>query len=781
MKRIFWLLLFLLQITFLQAQKNNIVLSGYVTDSLTGEKLLGAEVMEVNSGRGILTNEYGYFHLQVPKRNKITVRVQFLGYKTYEKVLDGTKNLHLDIRLVPGEELEEVVIKAMKEGHAERLAEMSKITLKTAEIKNVPVIFSEPDVVKIMTLLPGVQQGTEGFGGMYVRGGGMDQNLFLLDDVPLYYVNHLGGFISVFNNDAINQVTLYKGDFPARYGNRLSSVLDVQLREGNKHNYHGILMLGMLSSKFTFEGPIIKDRTSFIVSARRFPYDLLMRPISRLASGGMESLGYTFYDFNVKINHKLSAKDNLDVSWYYGEDAFLNKFYNENILEAKDRVAWGNHLISLRWKKELTSKLFANTTFSYTRYRFLVSSRADIGNYTSTVKYISGIRDITLKTDMDYLLNNLHAVKFGGGIVFHRFKPGVISIKESDTQTQTDTVVGDYGLQSREMFSYVQWKASFGKRFKGRVGLRLNAYDAGPKTFVSVEPRISLNYLIKENLSVKASYAQMQQNVHLLTSSGVGLPVDLWMPATVNVPPSHARQVALGLAQTLPGGTWDWTLEAYYKHMKGLISYKPGASFAENVGGNWENNVAKNGTGQSYGLELLLRKRKGKWTGWASYTYSKSMRRFDLINGGKSYPFKYDRRHALNLVGQIRLKPGVLLSGLWTYGTGYPVTLPIGQFTTPDLFNGQFNTFYYNYDTYYIYTSKNSFRMRAYHRLDLSISFTKQKKYGARTWTVGIYNLYNRKNPFYYFVGWDDRTEQWGVIQVSMFPVLPSVSYTYKF
>ena len=763
-----------------------IIISGYVTDAKSGEKLLGAEIYEKYSGKGTVANEHGYFHLQVPvKHDSLEIHVNFLGYKSFVKKIQikVQRNITLNVKLLPGEQLEEVVIRAESSAHPERKAEMSRITLSAEQLKQVPVIFAEPDVIKVMHLLPGVQQGKEGFGGMFVRGGGMDQNLFLLDDVPLYYINHLGGFISVFNNDAINQVTLYKGDFPARYGNRLSSVLDVRMRDGNKKEYHGAFMLGLISAKFTFEGPIIKDKTSFIVSARRFPYEILFKAASSLGSEGEESFAYTFYDYNIKVNHRASDKDDFDISWYLGEDAFMfsEQSKPENY-RFKGRMGWGNHLLAVRWRRVITPKLFANTIFSYTRYRLKVSAREKDDEFESYLAYISGIRDLGLKTDMDLLLNENHKIKFGIGGTYHRFKPGVLQIKESDLNNETDTVLGDYGLRSGTLYAYAEWKNKIGKRFKSRIGLRLNNYITGRKNFPSVEPRIGVNYLLKENLSLKASYTQMQQTVHLLSSSGLGLPVDLWLPPTEKAPPAHAWQAALGIAQTWPGNAWDWSLEIYYKELKHLITYRPGESFLGLGSSQWESIIVKNGKGYAYGAEILIRKLKGKWTGWLAYTYARSMRRFSFpVNDGKWYPFVYDRPHSLNVVFQYPVKKNVNFSASWTFGSGYPVTLPIGYYST------QFSdhTLGFGFGRNYIYTTKNGYRMRPYHRLDLSLQMTKKKKYGQRTWTISVYNAYNRQNPFYYYMDgeYNEQTRKYsyGIYQMSLFPILPSVSYSYRF
>ncbi len=748
------------------AQK--VKISGVVYDKETKEKLIGAQVYEFHSQQGAVTNEFGYFSLVIPARDSIKLGVSYVGYKTKILLLPLQKEYRLDIRLEPGEQLNEVIVSVRKRPDLAKDIQVSKISLEAKQIEEIPVIMSEPDLIKVIQKLPGVQAGVEGFGGMYVRGGNIDQNLILLDDVPLYYINHLGGFVSVFNTDAINKVTLYKAGFPAKFGDRLSSVLDIRMRDGNKKTYHGSVMLGLLSWKINYEGPIVKDKTSFIVSARRFPYDILMRALSANASLGEESFGYTFYDLNIKINHELSENDQLYLSWYLGDDA-ISVGTKDRDFRSKGRLGWGNHLAALKWSKISGNRWFLNTTASYTRYRFGVMAKEEDEDYKMQAGYFSGIEDYRIKTETEYRISERLKSESGIGWTHYVFKPGVTKISVEEDGQKNDTVVGQIHFRSDNFHLYSSLNYQPGRFLEVQAGLRFNYYVSDGKNFPSLEPRIGIKMMLGENTSFKLSYMRVQQYVHLLTSGGVGMPVDLWMPATANVPPEQSWQTAGGFYKTFNDGKYEASVEGYYKEINRLITYKPGSSFMSFAFENWEYIVEKNGTGRSFGVELLLRKNKGRLKGWLAYTWAKTYRRFNHINNGNPYPFRFDRRHTLDIAGSFTLKPGKVLSLAWTYGSGYPVTLPVG--TVRYTFgNGQFID--------YIYTEKNNLRMRAYHRLDISMRFTKKKKRGERTWTLGVYNAYNRMNPLYYDFY---RTESgFEIYQVSLFPFLPSFSYSYK-
>jgi len=755
--------------TILFAQK--ITVSGTVYDAESGEKLMGAQVYEFYSQKGTVTNEFGYFSLTLPASDSIKIGVYYIGYKPVIVELPGRSSHQLRILLEPGEELEEVVIPVETKRRVERDPEVSKVILDAKEIQTVPVILSEPDLIKVVQKLPGVETGTEGSGGMYVRGGGIDQNLILLDDVPIYYMNHLGGFISIFHPEIIKKVTLYKGGFPVRYGGRLSSVLDIRTKDGNKKEWHGSYGIGVLSWKFSVEGPLRRDKTSLMLAARRFPYDFLMKYLTGLDSDFEETAGYTFYDINAKINHVLSSKDQVYLSWYYGDDAIVvHSDYPDE--KGYGRIGWGNHLWSVKWIRELGPQWFMNMTGSYSRYRLEIKSviEGKTEDYKDEVKYYSGIYDYRLHTRFEYHPSEETSWETGIGAVYYVFKPGVISIKAEDTDYQLDTTISEFLNRSPEVFAYGGVRKQWSDKWETETGIRTTAYFTDAKTYISVEPRLSIKYMLSENSSVKGAYSLVSQNLHLLTSSNLGMPTDMWMPSTSLVPPGRSWQIAGGYYRTFGNGKYDLSWEIYYKELLGLITYKPGGSLTKFAFTNWEYAVATGGFGRSYGSEILLRKRKGKWTGALAYTWAKSTRRFDEINHGKPYPFRYDRRHALDITANYSFKPGKTFSIAWTYGSGYPFSMPVGQV---------YVNFGQSAMPVLIYTEKNNYRMRPYHRLDIGMQFTKKKKKGIRTWQIGIYNVYNRKNPFYYYLM--PENPGYKLYQVSLFPILPSVAYSYRF
>lgn len=778
--RLFLLFLLMAPLVSLYGQQK-LTVSGFVYDSLSGEKLLGAEIYHPASRKGTVSNEYGFYSLTLPYTDTISLQVRYLGYREKNIRLKATgPSVHKDIYLIPGESLEAVVIEGATLERPEKQASMGQISLRPTELQSVPVIMAEPDPIKVLHKLPGIQGTTEGMSGLVVRGGNPDQNLYLLDDVPLYYIYHLGGFVSSFNPDAINQLTIYKGDFPARYGNRLSSILDVRTRDGNKKAMHGRAMISLISWKLSLEGPLVKNRTSYFVSVRRLPYDLLVKGVSYLSTDGEDYGGYTFYDINVKLNHHLSDRDQISASLYTGDDVFgfTSRYDGE---KEKVHLGWGNQMGALKWSRRWSDRWFNHSVLSYTRYRLVNRLGAWEGKRKLYfLKYYSGITDWAFRSDWQYIPSAEHDLRLGGGITHHTFRPGVLDLEGEWVDETPD--FPRFVYQAWEPFVYAEWEARWNRRFSSRLGFHLAGYRAGKKYFLSPEPRLSFNYRLGEYTSLKASYSIMHQSVHLLTSSGMGLPVDLWMPATEKVPPSHARIIAVGAARSDRAGKWFASAELYYKNMTNLIHYKPGASFLSTAIKDWETLVETGGTGTSYGLEFLWKKTSGRLTGWIGYTWSKSMRHFQNLNKGRPFPFRYDRRHKIDITGNYRLNDHVLFSASWTFSTGTPVTLPLGYAPIPQW--PAYEDGIYSIRFYQVYSDRGQFRMRPYHRLDLGWQFKKQKKHGERTWIISIYNAYNRQNPLFYVVSSMDPAtgrEDPGVYQLSLFPIIPSVGYVYKF
>lgn len=768
-------------------------LSGYVQDQASGERLIAATVYDYFSGKGTSSNEYGFFSLTVPAGN-IRLQVSYVGYTTYLDSFALKANLSMNIYLEPSLVLEEVEISTHRPQDIVEDAQMSSVHIPIREIKSIPMFMGEADVIKTIQLMPGVQSGTEGTSGVYVRGGGPDQNLFLLDGVPIYNANHLFGFFSVFNPDAISSITMTKGGFPAHYGGRLSSVIDIRLKEGNMKAFHGAGSVGLISSKLMLEGPIFKDKTSFIVSARRTYLDVLARPVIRSINkqNGIEGLsGYFFYDVNAKINHKFSERDRLYLSLYHGRDRlFINEeekwIADDTSYRRKTEAGlfWGNLTTALRWNHLYGNKLFSNVSLIYSEYKFntfnetqtLVNGKYDIGY---TYNYFSGIRDWGGIVDFDYRPSASHAIRYGGKYLYHTFSPGIETLESTD-----DTLHAEFNadpVYAHEYYLYAEDNFQLGSRIRANIGLHYSGFFVREKFYHSLQPRFTGRILVTPNFSVKAAFSRMDQYIHLLTNSTIGLPTDIWVPATDRTRPQSSYQYATGLAYN-HRDSWSFTLEGFYKTMNGLIDYSEGSSFFE-YGVDWEDKIEREGKGLSYGLEILARKDAGKLRGWLGYTLSKVEVQFDHLNNGKPFPYTYDRRHDISLVVMYRVNEQTDVSATWVYGTGKARTLAVSRYA-PDNFKFSESSLYpysfYEDAEIEYYKGKNAFREPAYHRLDLGVNRHKEKKWGTQTWSFGVYNAYNRQNPFYLFFGYDNYGNR-ALKQFSIFMFIPSISYSFEF
>lgn len=770
----------------IHAQQNTGTISGHITDLRSGEALLGATVYELRSGKGTVSNPYGFYSLTLPA-DSVVLRFSYVGYQTLELRLKLGGQVTQQVKLEPSLELREVEVVGRRTGDEVESTRMGTVEVPMEMVRSLPVLLGERDVLKTIQLLPGVQSGNEGGAGLYVRGGGPDQNLILLDGVPVYNANHLFGFFSVFNTDAIRSVTLTKGGFPAEYGGRLSSVIDLRMKEGDNQKLHGEGGIGLIASRFTLEGPIKKDTTSFMISARRTYLDLLARPLIRSASGGNSVGGYYFYDLNTKINHRFSERSRLFLSGYFGRDKFFVRDRYEwnnggDAYEDRNEVGldWGNAIGALRWNYVFNPRLFSNTTLTYSNYRFTVFNEyenirtvnGDRRTNTNSISYRSGIEDWSVRTDLAYTPVPEHYIKFGGGLILHKFTPGVSRAKEDSEEQRSDSTYGSPPTYAQEFFGYVQDEFTLGDRVKVNAGLHGSGFLVKNKTYLSLQPRISGRYLINERSSVKASYANMAQFLHLLTNAGIGLPTDLWVPPTDRIAPQFADQVAAGYTRSLTDA-YVLTFEVYHKQMRNLIEYKDGATFLA-TGTDWQNNVAV-GNGRSTGAEILLEKKTGKTTGWFGYTLSWTDRQFDELNQGRVFPYRYDRRHDVSLAVTHRFNERLDVGLVWVYGTGNAVTLPLERYETLP----QLNLFGQVSEIEHI-AERNNYRMPAYHRLDLGVNMHKKKKWGERTWNLGFYNAYSRQNPFFLYFSFDTAGRQ-RLTQISIFPIIPSATYSFKF
>ena len=785
-------------------------ISGTVTDKETGETLIGVTVLDRHSNKGTLTDVNGRFSLTL-KKDSVDLSVSYVGYSPVMErfFLDANRTYHF--QLFHSIELKEVTVTAERVQDV-KSSQMSATEMPIEQIKAIPVLFGEADIVKAIQLLPGVQSGNEGSSGMYVRGGGPDENLYLLDGVVLYNVNHMGGFFSAFNTDAVKNVTLYKGSFPARFGGRLSSVLDVTANNGNNQQLHGNVSIGLISAKLCLEGPIVKEKTTFNISARRTYADLFMVPIIKAiqkkkeggSSGGEDfKAGYWFYDINAKATHKFSDKSRLFASFYMGSDKVYANVRTatglgeDQYMGSKDR--WGNILAALRWNYALTPKIFMNVTGSYTRYTnslfgSVEKSAEGSGSQMSTItgQYDSGIQDLTLRADFTYTPNPNHNVKFGTYYTRHWFTPEVMSgqvnyfdqIQMSDT-LKVDTATGVRMIPANEYVLFAEDDWSIGQMVKVNYGLHLSGFQVENSFYPSIQPRLSGRLLLTDDLSLKVGYAYMNQYMHLLSTTGISLPTDLWLPVTDRVKPMRAHQVALGLFYSW-SGIADFSVEGYYKHMSNLLEYKDGMTLF-GAPDNWEDMVVM-GDGWAYGVEFLVQRTIGKFTGWVGYTWSRTMHHFNregnVLNGGEPFPAKYDRRHDVSIVLSYKFNKKVDISATWVFSSGNALTLAMQRYPQasddPDDYDNASNAA----DLSYI-SSRNNFRMPNYHRLDLGANFhrTFKNKRLHRTLSVSVYNVYNRKNPYMLYVSNAESYRGYGsaLMQLSLFPILPSVAYTFYF
>lgn len=758
-----FLLLTLLPVV-LYAQQ--ITVSGYVSEKASGERLIGATVVVPQKNIGTTTNSFGFYSITIPA-NSLELRISYLGFVPFSQTIKGDKNITLNIELEPAKDLKEVVVTSQKDALQTR-TQMSTIDLPIQTIKSLPAFLGEVDIMKAIQLLPGVQAGNEGTSGIYVRGGGPDQNLILLDGVPVYNATHLFGFFSVFNADAIKNVEVTKGGFPARYGGRLSSVIDINMKEGNNNKIHGEGGFGSVASRLTLEGPIQKGKSSFMISGRRTYIDVLSRPLMN----SDVNAGYYFYDLNGKVNFKLSNKDHIYFSGYLGNDKFyaketVNSDVNSN--SYSNNLHWGNITGVGRWNHEFSPKLFGNLTTYYSQYKFVVSAQEHStfsgSNEDFLLKYSSGINDMAVKYDFDYLPSPNHFIKAGISGVAHTYNTGAEHYKVSSSFQNLDTTISVKPLTANEFDVYAEDDIRITSKLKANIGVHATAFNVRDKFYSSIQPRASARYLINDAVSIKASYAQMSQFIHLLTNSSIGLPTDLWVPVTDKVPAQISHQAAGGVAYTHHTGV-EVSFEGYYKTMQNVIEYKEGASYF-NSSASWEDKV-EIGKGKSYGLELFLQKKKGKFTGMLGYTLSWTTRQFDNLNNGQEFPYRYDRRHDFKIAGVYNISKNIEVSAEWVYGTGNAITLPLGYYQGPSGAEVEY------------YGSRNGFRMPSYHRADISAKFWKQHKKYESAWVVSIYNVYNRQNPFFVYSS-KDNTGSTVFKQVSLFPILPSVSYQIKF
>ena len=781
------LLLFLLLSSSLLAQEK-FTLSGTVKDLDNGEDLIGLTIfVKELPGTGTVSNVYGFYSLTLPE-GEYTIQYSFIGYKTQEYKINFNQDIKKDIELgADANDLETFEVSAEKEDENIRSTEMSVTKVDMKEIESIPVLFGERDVLKTIQLMPGVATGGEGNAGFFVRGGSADQNLILLDEAPVYNASHLLGFFSVFNSDAIKDLKLYKGGMPAEYGGRLSSVMDIKMKDGNSKKISASGGVGLISSKLTLEGPIVKNKGSFMISGRRTYLDLFLKLSS---DETIKNTSLYFYDLNLKANYRLGEKDRVFLSGYFGKD----------VLAIKDRFGfnWGNSTATFRWNHLFNDKLFSNTSFIFSNYNYNILIEA------AEFEIASKIQDLTLKEDIDFYLNDKNKIKFGGSIVHHTFAPGAFSstgemenINDLEIEKRYSFESGLYASNNQKITNL--FSITYGLRFSNftQVGPgEIYTYDDNGEItdttnytkwetvslYNGLEPRVSAKYQLNETSSVKASYARSNQYLHLLSNSSSGSPTDAWMPSSNNIKPEISDQVAIGYFKNFKHNTYEFSLETYYKVLDNTIDYRNGAEITLNPTVEGE---LLYGEGRAYGMEFFLKKKKGKFTGWISYTLAKSENRFDGLNKGVWYSAKQDRTHDLSIVGMFGISERVKLSSTFVFYTGNAVTFPTGKYEIDN-------------QTINLYSDRNASRMPNYHRLDVGLTWDgkkykeiknketgeleKVKKKMESSWNFSIYNLYARENAYSItFQENEDDPTKTEIIQLSLFKMIPSISYNFKF
>lgn len=779
------LLLFIFCIGFVQAQEKYTI-NGYIKDSLNGETLIGANISVKPEGRGTTTNQYGFFSLTLPK-GKYQLIISFIGFQTIEIPIALDRNIQRNILMQNNTAVSsEVTVTGKKRDNNVKTAQMGKIDLSVATAKALPAFLGEVDVLKTLQLMPGVRNAGEGNAGFYVRGGGPDQNLILLDDAVVYNTGHLFGFFSVFNADAIKNVSLIKGGMPAQYGGRISSVVDISMKDGNINKTEVEGGIGLIASRLSVQGPIKKDKASFIVSARRTYIDALVKPFIK-PDNQFYGSGYYFYDLNAKMNYKISEKDRLYISGYFGRDKFN---FNNAERNFSTQIPWGNSTATLRWNHIFNKKLFANLTLVYNDYQFALEGRQENFN----IKFSSGVRDYNAKADFDWFVTPEHKLKFGFQYTHHTFFPSVLNGNQDSVVFEPQNALKKF---ANEYALYIQDDWEISKKIKLNYGLRYSmfqqvgkyatySYDANGnridsvlyakgqtvKTYGGLEPRTTLRYNIDDNSSLKAAVTRNMQYIHLVTNAGTTLPTDLWVPSTLRVQPQISWQYSVGYFRNFKNNMFETSVEVYYKDMQNQIEYREG--YTPNTLRDTEEDFVF-GKGWSYGAEFFINKVKGKFTGWIGYTLSYTWRRFKDLNDGNKYPSRYDRRHDLSLVGSYNISPKWKVSSVFVYGSGQATSLPERFYFVNGVLTQEFSTI-------------NKYRLAPYHRLDFSATYNPQPKKPRKYqsyWVFSIYNVYSRLNP--YFVYYDQEGSaatndlKVSAKQVSLFPVIPSVTWNFKF
>lgn len=785
MKNKFILLIVLLASPAILFAQQKFSISGYVKDAFSGESLIGSTVIVKELGKGVNTNEYGFYSISLPA-GKYQIVASYLGFKPISDTINLNKNIKRNFFLKNNSIIsKEAVVLAEKAENNFKSTQMGTQTLQMEKVKTLPVILGEVDILKTLQLLPGVQSSGEGNSGFYVRGGGPDQNLVLLDEATVYNSGHLFGFFSVFNSDAINSVTLIKGGMPAEYGGRLSSVVNVNMKEGNNQTYHATGGVGLIASRLTLEGPIQKGKSSFMLAARRTYIDALIKPFVSSTST-LSGSGYYFYDLNLKLNYQFSDKDRVFFSGYFGKDQFVFQGERFGI-----KFPWGNSTTTMRWNHLFNEKLFMNTTVLFSDYIFKIGASQSNFNF----ELFSGVRDYSTKVDFDYFPNIRNQVKFGGAYTFHTFTPTTATGTIGETSISPEKINRQYANEAAAYvsndfdltekikinaglrYAYFQQIGPYDRYVQNEVGTVVDtlSYAAGQniKTYHRLEPRFSIRFQTSKSASIKAAYTVTNQFVNLASLSGSNLPTDLWVPASSVVKPQFCTQYSIGYFRNFKDDQFETSVELYYKDLRNLIEFK------ENTTGRLSANIENDftfGIGRSYGAEFFVKKSVGKLNGWIGYTHSYAERTFADLNQGKTFFARYDRRHDGSVVLSYTHNPKWTFGAVFVYGSGAAFNLP----TSLVFFSNGTQGLYFEPDY------RNKYRLSPYHRLDLSATYTAKKtdKYES-TWNFSIYNVYNNLNQYIVYLDIQGDVLNQGLKvqpkQITVFPFIPSVTWNFKF
>lgn len=779
----FWLLCSCLILSGVGLFAQEFNLSGFVRDAESGEPIIGAQIVDAATHRGVFSNQQGYFNLVIPSGHR-HIQVHYMGYFVVNDSIYMGRNTEYHFNLETDPYYDEAPFDEVETEKSDEPVLPSPVEIPPKQIRLMPPVFGEVDLIKNLQTTTGVQAGLEGSGGFYIRGGTPDQNLVLLDGVPVYNIYHAFGFFSIYNSEAINNVSLYKGGFPARFGSRLSSVLDLSMKDGDAQSFHGAASLSLIGFNGYLEGPLVKDKTTFSISGRRSlpPILFFLNPLTTYDDN--EETGAYFYDISAKIAHRISDKEKLTFSYYRGKDRFYSKITtqstsgNTRIEEVENaQLDWATNTGAIRYTRLKSPRMFASYSLSYTDYAFNIrqgfsrTSQSDTSrdeqNYE--LRYLNGIRDFAAKADYEWKNSNQHTLRFGGWYMLHAFGTGAIEAQFTGSGNNLDTLLGpEKRVIGNEFAAYIEDDIIASEQLRINLGMRVSAFFVNNKAYFAGEPRLAFRYTMGERWAFKASYSYNNQYLHMISNSGVGLPTDLWLPVTENIKPQNSQQFTAGITRTVHDDI-EVGLEGYYKSMKNVLDYAEGISF-NNAQINWEDRVAQ-GIGRAYGLEFLVQKKYGSAYGWLGYTLAWNQRKIDGINQGEWYYYRYDRRHQVNVMYAFPISRRGTISFNFTYGTGYPITFPYGRYLDA---NGR---------EVFDYEKKNGYRLRYYLRLDVGYINTRENVNSGikQEFFLAVYNLFNRSNPYYLYIGTNANTGVLEAREVSFLPFFPSLTYRISF